>query len=239
MESSNFIAHRRKCDSKEQTVHEHLIEVSRICRCLAEKVNAPDIGELLGLLHDFGKYGHQFQVYLQSATGMLNPDVDDEFVDFEVLKGKIDHSSAGAQWVWEKLRQYGPQGKLVGQILALCLASHHSGLIDCLKPEGKNGFIARMEKDDEKTHLQECEQTVDNEILKKLNSLATKTLIQDCSLQILQLVDPQRKQSEIVNQFKVGLWTRFLFSCLIDADRIDSADFENPDNEIFTAKGWC
>ena len=28
MESSNFIAQRRKCDSKHQTVQEHLIEVS-------------------------------------------------------------------------------------------------------------------------------------------------------------------------------------------------------------------
>jgi len=236
MESSNFIAHRRKCDNKDQTVQEHLIEVSLICRRLAEKVVAPDAGELLGLLHDFGKYSQQSQIYLQSATGMLNPDVDDEFVDFEALKGKIDHSSAGAQWVWEKFRQYGPPGKLVGQILALCLASHHSGLIDCLKPEGENGFISRVNKDDGKTHLQECEQTADNEILKKLNSLATKTLIQDCSLQILELVDPQRKQSEIVKQFKVGLWTRFLFSCLIDADRINSADFENPDNERLRQK---
>ena len=93
MESSNFIAHRRKCDNKDQTVQEHLIEVSLICRRLAEKVVAPDAGELLGLLHDFGKYSQQFQIYLQSATGMLNPDVDDEFVDFEALKGKIDHSS--------------------------------------------------------------------------------------------------------------------------------------------------
>jgi len=231
MELRHFIAHRRKCDKKDQTVQEHLIEVSLICRCLAEKIDAADTGELLGLLHDFGKYSQKFQVYLKSATGMLNPDVDDEFVDFEALKGKIDHSSAGAQWVWKKFRQYGPQGHLVGQILALCLASHHSGLIDCLKPEGKNGFITRVNKDDEKTHLQECDQAADNEILKRLNSFATKKLIKDCSLQILQLVDPQRKQSEIVKQFKVGLWTRFLFSCLIDADRINSADFENPDNE--------
>ena len=103
MESRNFIAHRRKCDNKDQTVQKHLIEVSLICRRLAEKVVAPDAGELLGLLHDFGKYSQQFQIYLQSATGMLNPDIDDEFVDFEALKGKIDHSSAGAQWVMEKM----------------------------------------------------------------------------------------------------------------------------------------
>jgi CRISPR-associated endonuclease/helicase Cas3 len=30
--------------------------------------------------------------------------------------------------------------------------------------------------------------------------------------------------------FRAGLLTRFLFSCLIDADRTDTADFENPEN---------
>ena len=63
------------------------------------------------------------------------------------FRGKIDHSSAGAQWIWENFPRYGPQGELAGQVLALCLASHHSGLIDCLKPGGENGFAARMSKD--------------------------------------------------------------------------------------------
>jgi len=36
--------------------------------------------------------------------------------------------------------------------------------------------------------------------------------------------------SEAIKCFYIGFWTRFLFSCLIDADRINSADFENPNN---------
>jgi len=236
MNRDKFIAHRREQDQTEQTVREHLEGVSLICRKLAGKINTPDAGELLGLLHDFGKYSSQFQVYIKSATGMLNPDIDDEFVDSKALKGKIDHSSAGAQWVWEKFRQFGHQGQLTGQILAVCLASHHGGLIDCLKPEGGNGFLSRMKKSDEKAHLQECGQVADSEITQRLNSLATTSLIQDCSLKILKLVDPRKKQSEFVNQFKVGMWTRFLFSCLIDADRIDSADFETPENKRLRQK---
>jgi CRISPR-associated endonuclease/helicase Cas3 len=233
-----FIAHCRKSDQTEQSVCEHLAKVSLICRCLAEKIGIPNAGELLGLLHDLGKYSQQFQAYIKSATGMLNPDVDDEYVDATALKGRIDHSSAGAQWIWENFRRYGPQGELAGQILALCLASHHSGLIDCLKPGGDNGFVARMRKDIAKTHLQECIGSVDSEILQRLNSLATPTLIQECLQQIILLVDHGKHQSEIVKHFNIGLWVRFLFSCLIDADRINSADFENPGNESLRSHGF-
>lgn len=237
MKSDCFIAHRRESDQTEQSVREHLEDVSLISRCLAEKIGVPDIGELLGLLHDLGKYSQKFQEYIKSATGMLNPDIDDEYVDAAALRGKIDHSSAGAQWIWENFRRYGPQGELAGQVLALCLASHHGGLIDCLKPEGENGFVARMRKDVEKTHLQECVESVDPEVLKKLNLLASPALIQECSQQILKLIDSEKNQSEIVKHFKIGLWVRFLFSCLIDADRINSADFENPGNESLRSKG--
>ncbi|MFA6499536.1 MAG: CRISPR-associated endonuclease Cas3'', partial [Desulfurivibrionaceae bacterium] len=226
MRSNCFIAHRRESDQTEQSVREHLENVSLICRCLAEKIGVPDAGELLGLLHDLGKYSKQFQTYIQSATGMLDPDVDDEYVDATSLRGKIDHSSAGAQWIWENFHRYGPQGELAGQVLALCLASHHGGLIDCLKPGGENGFVARMRKDVAKTHLQECIGSVDSEVLMRLNFLATPALIQECSQQIFKLVDPGKNQSEIVKHFNIGLWARFLFSCLIDADRINSADFE-------------
>jgi len=229
----HFYAHNANGNppDKWQPLEEHLTEVSLICRQLAEKIGVPNAGELLGLLHDFGKYSQQFQNYIQSATGMLNPDLDDEYVDAKALKGKIDHSSAGAQWIWDKFRRYWPQEELVGQILAECLASHHSGLIDCLRPDGKNGFITRMKKDVTETHLKECEESADKSILQKLYSLATKTLIQECSFRILQLTDPQKNESEIVKHFNVGMWVRFLFSCLIDADRINSADFERPENE--------
>lgn len=231
MDSNSPIAHRRASDQTSQTVRDHLQEVSLIARCLAEKIGVADTGELLGLLHDLGKYSIQFQSYIQSATGMLDPDIDDEYVDALALRGRIDHSTAGAQWIWENFRRYGPQGELVGQILALCLASHHSGLIDCLKPDGENGFAGRMRKDVERTHLHECLETADPGVLNTLNVLASPAVIEECSQQVLKLIDPEKNPSDIVKHFNIGLWCRFLFSCLIDADRINSADFENPVNE--------
>lgn len=210
------------------------MDTALIARGLAGKLGIPEAGELLGLLHDFGKYSRQFQAYIQSATGILNPDADDEYVDASALKGQIDHSSAGAQWIWENLRRYGPQGEFVGQILALCLASHHSGLIDCLNSEGENVFVKRMHKDVAKTHMRECNETADGEVMTRLERLASPTLIQECSQQISRLVG--RGEFPIVEHFNVGLWVRFLFSCLIDADRMNSADFENPGNESARSK---
>jgi len=236
MESHRYIAHRRESDQTEQTVCEHLEEVSLICCCLAEKIGVSDVGELLGLLHDLGKYSQQFQTYIQSATGLLNPDLDDEYVDAKALKGKIDHSTAGAQWVWQRFQRYGVQGRLVGQILAICLASHHGGLLDCLKPGGENGFSNRINKDQEKTHLQECLKAADKEVENKLDEIATDAFLRKFWNQLVRLVAPEKNESEIIKQFRLGFFLRFLFSCLIDADRINSADFETPGNVSFRPK---
>lgn len=228
-----IIAHVRSSDSQEQTLEQHLSEVSYIAGILAAKIGMKEVGQLLGLMHDFGKYSRQFQTYIQSATGLLNPDLDNEYVDAVALKGKVDHSSAGAQWVWNKLKCYGGkgQGKVCGQILSLCIASHHSGLIDCLKPEGENGFLDRMNKADHKTNLQECTQKADLDIINNANQLADAELIKKMCLQMKQFfLDEQngQKTPPKIHDFYLGFWTRLLFSCLIDADRINSADFENP-----------
>ncbi|MCI5123727.1 MAG: CRISPR-associated helicase Cas3' [Candidatus Electrothrix sp. AR5] len=225
---NSHIAHHRSVDKKKQSVAEHLQEVAVICGRLAQKARAEEAGRLLGLLHDFGKYSDNFQFYIQSATDMLNPDVDDEYVDSKALKGKIDHSTAGAQWIWQRFNEYGPQGKLVGQMLAVCLASHHGGLLDCLKVDGKNGFQKRIGKEDAKTNLQECLQVANSEVLKELEQLATKSFLKNFCRQLAEIISSEKQHSPLVQQFQFGIFTRFLFSCLIDADRINSADFEDP-----------
>jgi len=230
---NKFIAHRRAFDQKEQYIADHLGEVAAICGRLTGKIDIPKAGILLGLLHDFGKYSGQFQAYIQSATGMLNPDIDENYVDVNALKGKIDHSTAGAQWVWQRFQNYGPQGGLVGQILAVCLASHHGGLLDCLKPDGQNGFQDRIKKKNEKTHLVECLEVADKKMLTELDGLATEQFLRVFCDKLFSIIAPRKKESETIKQFRLGFFTRFLFSCLIDADRINSADFENPENVQF------
>lgn len=230
--NTHYIAHVRTTDQHKQTVATHLQEVAEISKQLAAKINVPEAGELIGLLHDFGKYSADFQNYIKSATDLLNPNFDEDYVDAKGLKGKIDHSTAGAQWIYQTLSQHGGKGKCCAQILAVCVASHHGrGLIDCLKPYGDtieeiDGFNRRIKKTDALTHLAECTQNSDNSILEKAKQLVSEPLINAMITQLNQFT--QSEQSNTIKQFYIGFWTRFLFSCLIDADRINSADFENP-----------
>jgi CRISPR-associated endonuclease/helicase Cas3 len=228
-----YIAHFRKVGGDPQSLEDHLLGVAEIAKTHASKVGLKSQGELIGLLHDLGKYSNEFQVYLKSAVGLINQD-EDEFVDARGLRGKVDHSTAGAQLVWEELSKQGSMGQIVGQVLALCISSHHSGLIDCLSSNVsgpvEDNFTRRINKSDSKTHISEVMTKIDASITKRFNELLDDSgLIGNLKESIRQLAlrDGGTDQDQIA-RFKIGLLVRFLFSCLIDADRINTADFENP-----------
>jgi CRISPR-associated endonuclease/helicase Cas3 len=188
------------------------------------------VGELLGLLHDLGKYSKEFQDYIGSAVGLIDQDADD-FVDPERLRGRIDHSTAGAAFIWRNLAKEGPFGPLVGQILAICLASHHSGLIDCLTPNGEDNFTRRMSKAEQRAHCDEVLAKIDTSVSERIAFLTHDSRLTDslqCLTRCIVENEHRRERSEPIVQFKFGLTVRFLFSCLIDADRLDTADFERP-----------
>ena len=235
----DYIAHIRKSDQKPQPLQTHLTEAAAIAKLLATKLNLEQAGELLGLMHDFGKYSQKFQNYIRRVNNIgFNFDQDDE----DSFKGG-DHSTAGAQWVYRELRKsdksnkHGDEikdkgiGELCGQILGLCIASHHGeGLIDCLDGEGNAVWKKRFEKKDELTHLAECEQNADKAILQKAHELTGENLIRS----LRNAVEPILSDSTVndkIKEFYLGCLTRFLFSCLIDADRINSSDFEREEQK--------
>ncbi|MFZ5560006.1 MAG: CRISPR-associated helicase Cas3' [Pseudomonadota bacterium] len=225
------VAHHRAADGEWQTLAEHLTGVAAWAKLFASKLGLGKLGELLGLLHDLGKYSQAFQTYLKSATGHLNPDEDEEWVDAGKLKGKVDHSSAGAQFAWQTLSQRNsPAARMVGQLVALCVASHHSGLIDCISPDGEDNFTRRMSKGDEKTHLAEALQVADAEIMSRCSQLLEDPeLLIEVDLVLKRIEQHHQPRGEVLpglQQF--GLFVRFVFSCLIAGDRIDTALFENP-----------
>lgn len=220
-----FIAHIRKSDKAQQSVAAHLCETAALSAFFASKLGLELAGELIGLMHDFAKYSLDFLKYICGENGILNPDID----EYQPLPNgqKIDHSTAGAQWIYQRLSLAGKHnsGQLCGQILALCIASHHgAGLIDCLDSNGNAKWEERLSKTDELTHLSECKDNADTMIIQKAESLASKELL----AQMLTAIKAVLKLplSHKIKEFYLGCFTRFLFSCLIDADRISSADFD-------------
>lgn len=241
--NTSFIAHSRASDKAEQSVKEHLQEVHDLASFASIKINLANAGALIGLLHDFGKYSNAFQVYIKSAIGQIDSDSDD-FVNPISHKGRVDHSTAGAIWL-KKILLSAVKTKVTGadiryakiaiDMLAICIASHHSGLIDCLPTDGGyKGLNQRLKKTDDETHLPVCIEQGDQSIKNRALELVQSDLVVEM-IQLLKQIEQtelnERSLSECERYFYQGMVTKFLFSCLIDADRISSADFEIPENK--------
>jgi CRISPR-associated endonuclease/helicase Cas3 len=235
MSKSKFIARQRDSDKDVQDLWVHLNETSFLAGKFASKIGLAKQGELEGLLHDIGKATIEFDHYIRSATGLIDPD-EDEYIDATEKKGKIDHSSAGAQFIYRYFSDKGDKSLYVSQILSLAIASHHSGLIDCLSTNGVDNYSRRIQKSDEKTRIKEAESNLNYDIKNKIDILLfDKEIVENINKKIMLLKEENDSNSTIV--FKIGLLTRFLFSCLIDADRLSTADFEFPEKAVQRNKG--
>ncbi len=133
--SQSYVAHRRKADGALQTLKEHLYGVATISSDAGKKIGLPTCAKLIGLLHDIGKYSRAFQNRISD-----DPEIDSD--------ERVDHSTAGSQILWRELSSKGKIGPIVAQLLSVCVASHHGGLIDCLSPEGEDNFQRRIDKVD-------------------------------------------------------------------------------------------
>lgn len=215
---------------KNQTVYEHLKNVSELSSKFASKIKLPLTGEVCGLLHDLGKYCEEFQGYIKSALGEITPN-SKEFVDTKRKKGTIDHSTAGGQLIWNKRSRTNVKETLIFQIISQVIVSHHSGLIDSIKPNGDNSYEKRLNRSYDKTHLKEVLEKIEVNVLDKVVNIAKSVELKEELDKILVKIRLTKNETKELANFKLALLTRFIFSTLIDADRIDSADVENKKND--------
>jgi len=226
---ASFLAHLQD-DGRHQLVQDHLLSVAQIARAHTGKIGADIAGATIGLLHDIGKYSATFQHYLQHIA------VTEDTEQLNSLRGTVDHSTAGAQMIWRRLKPQGTREGVAGEILALCVASHHSGLIDCITPCGADNFSRRMDKRGAESHYEEVCANADSSVSQQSESLLRDPQLAGGISNIITRIC-QTDTNETLRRFKIGLLTRFLFSCLIDADRTDTADSARPGSTLLRQHG--
>jgi CRISPR-associated endonuclease/helicase Cas3 len=118
--------------------------------------------------------------------------------------GKIDHSAAGALEAIQKQEQ-------VGKILAYLIAGHHTGLPNWYRDVGVSGQT-----------LSERLQETDN-LAKALAGHPPQDILGTS----LPKSAPCQKMFESTEP--VHLWIRMLYSCLVDADFLDTEAFMSPE----------
>lgn len=183
-----------------ELVKDHLLKVADRAQGFALKFGYGPCGYLLGLIHDVGKYTAAFQKRLRGGP-------------------IVDHSTAGAQILYNR---YSGKGFRVTQnsvmpsattgfhnndrfLLALlnCAAGHHTGLM---------------------SHLDgECS------LLKRLHNKFVKNPLPALDFNFPEQVEAYLKKCDQIPipHCDISFFTRFLFSCLIDADRLEAEKFGN------------
>lgn len=213
----HYIAHAHQDSSENWYSHplqKHLQKVAQLAKRFAGRYGSL-FAEYAGLLHDLGKFQEAFQKYIRNASGFEKENAHLEDVESTKLR-KIPHSTAGAKYAVEHLNPF------FGHLLAYLIAGHHAGLADW------------YDKGSLKSRLQQA----DDELVASLSGLVESSLSED----FFPLSDDDLKRDffafwkEWAKLEELHIWLRFLFSCLVDADFLDTEAFMNGYADADTAQ---
>lgn len=222
-DSNTYIAHIGSTDGRIQTVSEHLNAVKEGCEAFGEKVGLAHLAGIAGWLHDLGKNTTAFKAYIQQAV------VDPQNAP---RRGSVDHSTAGGRLLY---RHYHADDRTVEERLAAewvanCIISHHQGLRDYLSPDIDSPFFERVaHKQEGMGEYDEAESVFWAEYdREKLDGYFVEAC---CEVtQVLRTIRTHR-----MNAIASALVVKYVFSCLIDADRTNTRQFEEGKCEAWTS----
>lgn len=203
-----------------QPLHEHLGNVAELCATFAKSFGYEQWGRVLGLLHDVGKACNRFQK--------------------ERLHGKVasvDHAAFGARRALELYGGRGDRGDstgiqaYMGELMAYAILGHHRGMKDSLDVEER---IKRLDRspvpgrpvDDYSPYQDMLEEF-------PIAAPPDRSDLEPTMLSRIMQSSTNKGPDGVLQQrlsFSAQALTRMLFSCLVDADWLDTEQFLRPDH---------
>jgi CRISPR-associated endonuclease/helicase Cas3 len=198
-----------------QTLNEHLSDVANLAYNYAKGINAEKIAMLAGLLHDLGKATVAFQKYLQEGGE----------------RGSVIHALQGA--ILSCIRDLKKEDMPLREVLALIISGHHNGINDGCSVDGTEIFLEKLKRKDK---LELCY----GEVLDNIKIDIIDSLFEQANTQMLNIIKTisQSYNNRQSAYFALGLFVKYIFSCLIDADRLDAYMFDVDNEYKETAPDW-
>ena len=187
-------------DGEIHQLEDHLRKVGGLAETFAKEFDAGDWAYPAGLWHDIGKYRPAFQAYIRRGTGL-----DSEAHIERESNPQTNHASSGAIYAQNQL---GPLGRGRHLPISYVIAGHHAGLPDY--EGGGDAPGAPLV-----------------EVLERDKALEAEALKEEIPKDILNVSTPNTMCRGGVEGFH--LWVRMLFSCLVDADFLDTESFYSPE----------
>ncbi len=218
----DYIAHIQNIDNNvcTQSLSEHLINVGDLAAKTASKIDLQHSAFLLGICHDLGKYGSDFQNYIKNNTNQ-----------------HVNHSSSGGIYLYYKVakllhknmtREERQDYGKIAEILAYVIFAHHGffDLIDFNSDE-IDGFTRRM---GQKANDYEKQVAIfETEITPLLEQREYKSIDNLIDLSVTEMKSILRKINQMALEeqeihYYLHCLVRLLLSILKDADIYDSAN---------------
>lgn len=206
-----YTAHINKSGNK-QSVPEHSLGTAEKSKEYSGLINAENIGELQGLLHDMGKLCRDFDKYINKEN--------------DLKRGELDHSYAGAKYITQIADDMGGEYYTISRFIAHTIISHH-GFHDWYDFDGNDYLKKRISNSANY-----------NEMLSAVDAIKSRSEIEKIIIKAnneytyirsqINALCKNISEKEIKKQsraFYLGLFERLMQSILIDADRTNTADF--------------
>ena len=211
---TTLIAHTS--DSGNQSLSEHAEGVAHYCIQFLKQAGLPELaplGELLAVLHDAGKAQSAFQNYILGKSTTKAP-----------------HSAAGALLATCLLYELSKELKLkklprTAQLLAYAISGHHRGLYD------SEGLQSQLKGIDCKDRYEKT-----SKVLSGLRS-EVQIWVKDHAMSIEDSLRELSKQVGVTEQAQALI--RLLFSCLVDADFLDTEAFMDEERKVHRHDATC
>lgn len=238
---NDYIARFRVNDFEKQELKEHIREVQKLAAAMGKRVDLrrpvsskelhsdkkttlESTLSLAGLLHDFGKYSIKFQRFIHEEWRRAKEGIESK------RQSGIDHGVYGAKYIYDLSEKYGPNGRIVGELLADVICYHHGGLPDAEDFNGDSLLLMRLQDENRLTDYEQVKVAFfkDLQITEQEIEQLFKKSIEEIKLLILKSSTGSEAKNKRKNDanFMPNLFIKLIYSMLIDADRLSSMCYE-------------